>query len=101
MTENCVFETARAGGLGFHHSLDRWIGAPSWKFQPGVTTADDLDRDLENSLYFKANLGVGPAIRIPLAKHTFLYGMAELDRGWERFFATPIGSAAAAAAASL
>ncbi len=60
---------------------DRWVRAPSWKFNFGLTTANDLNLDPGHDLFFKVNLGAGPSFRLPLGKNTLAYGMAELDSG--------------------
>jgi hypothetical protein len=67
---------------------DRWIHPPSWKVNTGWRTANDLNRDPENSQYYGLNFGSGYAADLnsffPSRQGNdwmLVYAMAETDLG--------------------
>jgi hypothetical protein len=67
---------------------DSWIHPPSWKVNTGWRTANELNRDPENSQYYGLNLGSGYAANLstlfpshPVDNRVMAYAMAEIDLG--------------------
>ena len=60
---------------------DRWIHHPSWGGRMGFSTAHDVNRSPERSLFFGLDGNTGLTVRIPFLRKGLLYAFAVADSG--------------------